>query len=223
MQTLNPSQSREHILQAIQAVVGNSYREGKVQGRLTFCPHCGKDISRANGTPGQLIRCPAASCGYVGDRAFIFDTKILWLFNRGQYPTVPLGELLHFAVGAIIKREDRYLLLRRTLYPSGSYVIPAGHLEQGESPAEAMIKEVYEETGMTVSTYHLLLEQQPLRDGCRRGVDYHVWNLYACECVGELQMNYEADQIGWYTAEALHDLPLGVTTQKLLLAHNFLR
>lgn len=210
-------QRRARVLRMIQAVVGTSPQAGKVQGRMTFCPQCGRDISHANATPGQTIHCSAPTCGYVGDRAFIFDTQILWCFNQGEYATVPHGELIHFAVGAVIQRADCYLLIRRTLYPSGIYTIPAGHLEQGESPAEAVSKEVFEETGMTVTSHRLLLDRQVLLDDCRRSVDYHVWSLYACDSIGEPRMNYEADQIGWYPAAALQTLPLGMTTRRLLL------
>lgn len=70
--------------------------------------------------------------------------------------------------------QDRYLLQRRTLYPRGVCVTPAGHLEQGETPVEAVIKEVYEETGLTVVGRALLIHNQVLHDDCCRSVNYHL-------------------------------------------------
>ena len=212
-----PDRNRERVLELIRGRVGNRPEEGKVNGRMTFCPRCGMDISSGNARPGQGIRCLDSACGYVGDRAFIFDPQTLWLFNRGEYPSVPPGELLHFAVGAVIRRADRYLLIRRKLYPAGIYVIPAGHLEPAEPQERAMIKEVREETGLAVATCSLLMDKQVLPDSCRRSVDHHVWSLYACECTGDVAMNCEADQIGWYTAQELRKLPLGGVTRRLLL------
>ena len=71
-----------------------------------------------------------------------------------------------------------------------------------------MSKEVYEETGLVVSSSMLLMDGVGLLDECRRSVNYHIWSLYACESVGEAQMNYEADKIGWYTEKEIQALPL---------------
>jgi 8-oxo-dGTP pyrophosphatase MutT (NUDIX family) len=76
---------------------------------------------------------------------------------------------------AIIQRNglgnDRILLLQRNpnAYPETSYVDPfpcawelvGGHVEQGEEPIDATLREVREETGI------VLLPADCQRDGCR--------------------------------------------------------
>lgn len=49
-------------------------------------------------------------------------------------------------VAAVIRRENRYLMVEES--PDGTSVInqPAGHLEHGETLLEAVIREVFEET-----------------------------------------------------------------------------
>jgi ADP-ribose pyrophosphatase YjhB (NUDIX family) len=54
-------------------------------------------------------------------------------------------------VGAIAVREDALLMVRRGHGPAGgSWSVPGGRIEQGETAAEAIVREVGEETGLTV-------------------------------------------------------------------------
>jgi len=54
-------------------------------------------------------------------------------------------------VGAIILRLDELLLIRRGHGPAaGEWSLPGGHLESGETLAEAVVREVAEETGLEV-------------------------------------------------------------------------
>ncbi|WP_243633295.1 NUDIX domain-containing protein [Paenibacillus xerothermodurans] len=56
--------------------------------------------------------------------------------------------------GAIIRDEDgRILLQQRSDY--GDWGLPGGGMDPGESVQETMIREVYEETGLTVKQYEL--------------------------------------------------------------------
>lgn len=53
----------------------------------------------------------------------------------------------HVTVAAVIRREDRYLMVEEA--PGGQVVLnqPAGHLERDETLVEAVAREVQEETG----------------------------------------------------------------------------
>lgn len=61
-----------------------------------------------------------------------------------------LGHELIFmpSVAAVIKNEQGELLFQ---YPGGEYwSLPAGAIEPGETPEEAVVREVWEETGLKV-------------------------------------------------------------------------
>ena len=56
------------------------------------------------------------------------------------------------AVYLILEADDKILLGRRqnTGYEDGNYQVPTGHIEQGELPTEAAIREAKEEVGITI-------------------------------------------------------------------------
>lgn len=54
-------------------------------------------------------------------------------------------------MGAVAVREGRLLLVRRGRDPqAGRWSVPGGRVESGESLAQAVVREVAEETGLTV-------------------------------------------------------------------------
>jgi 8-oxo-dGTP pyrophosphatase MutT (NUDIX family) len=82
-----------------------------------------------------------------------------------------------------------------------------------------MRREVFEETGLAVLSAELLYEGE-LREECRRGSDYHLWQAWCCEAIGEPCISEEADVVGWYSRlEIMEELPLilpaGVFFEKL--------
>ena len=65
------------------------------------------------------------------------------------------GKLLHYAVGALVKKDDKYLLVDRATLPLGFACI-AGHVDEGEDEKQALIREVKEETGLDVKEIKLI-------------------------------------------------------------------
>jgi mutator protein MutT len=52
-------------------------------------------------------------------------------------------------VGAVVVHDDDLLLVRRARPPAvGKWSIPGGHVELGETLAEAVVRELHEETGI---------------------------------------------------------------------------
>ena len=56
-----------------------------------------------------------------------------------------------------IEKDDCYLMLLRNKKKvdehKGKWIGVGGHFEEGESPEECVIREVYEETGLTLTDY----------------------------------------------------------------------
>jgi 8-oxo-dGTP diphosphatase len=71
-------------------------------------------------------------------------------------------------VGAVIKDEQgRLLLIKRGHEPgAGLWSLPGGRIEPGETDAEALVREMLEETGLTVEPGRLIGSvKRPGRDG----------------------------------------------------------
>jgi mutator protein MutT len=63
-------------------------------------------------------------------------------------PDVPHGRPV-VAVSALVVDDDRLLLVRRGPGPAGgSWALPGGKVEAGETVAEAVVRELEEETGL---------------------------------------------------------------------------
>ena len=114
----------------------------------------------------------------------------------------------HFSVGAVIEREGKYLLIDRKNPPLG-YASVAGHVDEGEEPEEALLREVKEESGFDVVSAELLFETFMPQNRCVYTIDAHQWYVYKVEIQGTIIHNIaEAKSIGWYTKEEISKLPL---------------
>ena len=82
------------------------------------------------------------------------------------YPTRP-----YLAVSAAIFRDGRVLIVRRARPPAhGLYTLPGGGVELGETLEQAVIREVREETSLTIEPVGLVGFRQAIaRDACRAG------------------------------------------------------
>jgi len=95
--------------------------------------------------------------------------------------------------------QGRVLLVRRGPEPlKGKWSLPGGLLELGEALTAGVVREVKEETGLTVETVELVeLLDRIHHDGER--VRYHyVIADYVCRVVGgELKAASDADAVRW--------------------------
>lgn len=102
-------------------------------------------------------------------------------------------------VGAVIVDEGRVLLVRRGTEPMlGEWTLPGGLVEVGEPLLAGVVREVSEETGLTVEPIELIeLLDRVQRDGER--VRYHyVIADYLCRAAGgALQAASDADAVRW--------------------------
>lgn len=86
--------------------------------------------------------------------------------------------------------KGRILLIQRNDVPI--WVIPGGHIENGESPKKAAEREFLEETGLIAKAGPLVAKYQStnkLR---------HKYLYFALSFRGEIIKNIEARQIGWF-------------------------
>jgi 8-oxo-dGTP diphosphatase len=110
-------------------------------------------------------------------------------------------------VGAVIRDErGRLLLIKRGHEPSaGLWSIPGGRIEPGETDAEALVREMREETGLEVEPGPLLGRVQ--RPGRGREV-IDIRDYAATVTGGTLRAGDDAAEARWVAEADLHVLPI---------------
>lgn len=108
-------------------------------------------------------------------------------------------------VGAIVRdAAGRLLLVRRANPPAqGTWSLPGGRVEPGESDPDALRREVAEETGLHVAVGPLVGTVE------RTGPDGTAYVINDHECAvrgGELRAGDDASEVGWFSPAELVDL-----------------
>ena len=92
------------------------------------------------------------------------------------------------------------------------YAFPGGHIEEGESLVESVIREIKEETGLTISNPQLAaVKNWQLEDGTR----YIVFCYKATEFTGQLRSSEEGG-VSWVPKDQLEKLDLSYDMLPLL-------
>jgi ADP-ribose pyrophosphatase YjhB (NUDIX family) len=102
-------------------------------------------------------------------------------------PDVSKARQLRPSVAAIIRNDDGHVLLQRRS-DNGLWGLPGGGVEIGESVSTAIVREVREETGLTVQIERLVGVYSNPRFQVVRYADgnvvHYINTLFACRVVG---------------------------------------
>jgi len=131
-----------------------------------------------------------------------------------EWPRVP-----YVGVGCIVIRDGRVLLIRRHgLHGAGSWSPPGGHLGFGETPAECARRELFEETGVSVSEVTFVA----ITNDVFAAEDKHYLTVWMCGVPdgadGSIQAPDEVAEIGWFDVNELPS-PLFLCFANLVAGH----
>ena len=110
-------------------------------------------------------------------------------------------------VGAVIKDgQGRLLLIKRGHAPgAGLWSLPGGRIEPGETDAEALVREMREETGLVIEAGQLIgTARRPAQDGSV----FDIRDYAATVIGGTLRPGDDAADARWVDASELAALPL---------------
>jgi ADP-ribose pyrophosphatase len=114
-------------------------------------------------------------------------------------------------VGGVLVRDGRVLLIRRGKPPLyGRWLIPGGTVELGETLTQALVRELREETGLTVRQHELLILFDSIEQAGERVLHHYVIADYLCSYVsGDLCAGSDALEAALVSAAELpaYDLP----------------
>ena len=165
------------------------YARGAIQWHMRhqFCGTCGaKTESRE---AGHMRECTNADC--VAQIFPRIDPAVIMLVHDGA---------------------DRVVLGRQAAWPSGQQSVLAGFVEQGESLEDAVVREVFEEVGLTITdvTYH---SSQPWPFPSSIMLGYT-----ALATSKDMNVNFdEMDDAGWFTRQQVLDAQNSPETSTLRL------
>jgi 8-oxo-dGTP diphosphatase len=120
-------------------------------------------------------------------------------------------------VGAIVHDDEgRLLMVQRGQEPAaGRWSIPGGRVEPGETDHDAVVREVLEETGLTVRPGELAGTVE--RDGLAGSI-YEIQDYVCVVCSGDLQAASDASDVRWVTSSELALLPMAPGLRESLAA-----
>ena len=106
-----------------------------------------------------------------------------------------------------IENDGKYLMLHRTKKENDinkdKYIGVGGHIEQGESPDECLLREVYEETGLTLTRYKA------------RGIVTFIYgdiveymHLFTSDCFTGSLHECDEGELVWIEKKDVYNLPV---------------
>ncbi|MEO6892179.1 MAG: NUDIX domain-containing protein [Ktedonobacteraceae bacterium] len=110
----------------------------------------------------------------------------------------------YIGVGVIIRKGDQVLLMKRqNAHGAGTWSMPGGHLEYGESPHECAIREVGEEVGVVISDLTFCTITNDIFEA--EGKHYVTIWIESRYVSGEARVNSvrEMSAVGWFSWDAL--------------------
>jgi 8-oxo-dGTP pyrophosphatase MutT (NUDIX family) len=145
--------------------------------RFQHCPLCrAKLVPRRDANDGIMRSC-CPDCNWI------------------HYPANAIG------VNLLIRVRQNIVVIYPPGDPAGSIAFPGGHVEYGESPIEAAIREAYEETGFQVEICHALgwyfqKNQSPYPGPI-------ISFMFVCDVIGGEMKNSEEGRVGIVPLEKL--------------------
>lgn len=112
-------------------------------------------------------------------------------------------ENVELTVLCLIHKDNQYLLQNRVKQDWKGFTLPGGHIEKDESIVDAVIREMKEETGLTIRNPKLCgVKQFPIEDG-----RYIVFLFSADQFSGEV-ISSDEGEMHWVSKEELSSLQL---------------
>jgi len=175
-------------------------------GTSSYCPICHGCLGNKRIKIQKGDNCTLCDESIV--RVLVWDDEIKQYFDESD-------TLIHESVGIfLINNKKELLLFSLAKFPYG-HTVPAGHIDSGEQPKEAAVRELQEELGIQTDSLIHLNSCRIEKDSCSRGSDVHIWDAYMLQYDNQkITLNDEGVEYGWFD---LVDVPGDLTTPVRML------
>jgi 8-oxo-dGTP diphosphatase len=134
---------------------------------------------------------------------------------RREYPEAPI-----VGVGAVVIDGTKVLLVRHGNEPlKGEWSLPGGALEVGETLQQGVVREVLEETGLTVTPAGVVeILDRIVRDEESERIRYHYVLIdFVCRVIGGSPLvGSDADEVRWVDRAALDEYQVAPVTVRVI-------
>jgi ADP-ribose pyrophosphatase YjhB (NUDIX family) len=178
-----------------------------------YCLHCHAPAIEWQVVNGRKS-CTCRSCGRPAERALVIDPAISWWLDED-------GEYWHESAGVFVRDpRRRFLFFQRTAFPY-ALTVPAGHVDHGESPRGAAVRELGEEVGIHDAEPRHIASEHLRGDVCRRGSDAHLWHAYRLDVAAapEVTVNEEGTAPVWLTLTEVRSRRLTFAVRRIIEVH----
>lgn len=119
---------------------------------------------------------------------------------------------------AVVEKDGKILMGNKTPgrgpYPD-TWRLPGGGIDAGETPEDAVKREVMEEVGLTVTSVEslgIIEDDEPDKNG---EITHYIFNMFRVEFSGKEDVSEEFPEIKWIEKTKLNDFPLARPSIKL--------
>lgn len=133
---------------------------------------------------------------------------------KREYPASPIP-----GVAAVVLFNEDVLLVRRGNEPSkGKWGLPGGVVEIGEKVEDAVVREVEEETGISIQPVKLLdIFDSIVWDDAGRVQYHYVLCEYLCKVLaGEIHASSDVSDAKWVPLKDLESLEMNSGTRRFI-------
>jgi len=137
-----------------------------------------------------------------------FGLPVLGSTDLGNSPYLRSVVEQRFAeVCMVVRRPSRQLIVfRKPFYPRGIFRLPTGGVEPGESILGAVLREVYEETGLSVAVSRFLAASTYLTDGRPQFASFVFLLVETAGTLGALDLDERVESFREIEAQSLPEL-----------------
>ena len=131
-----------------------------------------------------------------------------------RYPTRPI-----VGVGTVVMDSDMVLMIKCGKPPrQGSWSLPGGAQELGETIREAARREVREETGLEIGIFGLIDVVDSVRSDADDKIEYHytLIDLAGYSVGGTLMAGGDAQDCRWFTRTEINAMDIWSETKRII-------